>query len=282
MRPGRGCCACGRSPRARPPRCPAPRARSRRIVLRPELGVAEDGVGVHDVRPDAVGRRPRAPAPWRAAPRRPWTRSRPRSPCRATSRSWWPRRRSAPPSPWAMSTRIASRATRKWPVEFTAKERSQSASAIRSTGAECAMPALETTMSTPAVGQHGVLEGRPHRGLAGHVHRRAPSARPAARPRPRSRRRPCARPPRRGRSPPRARPRRPAAAPTARPMPLAAAGDQRDAPGQLLLGRRQRELVELERPVLDVEGVPRARATRSAPKAVGRADDRDRVVVDVV
>ena len=34
-----------------------------------------------------------------------------------------------------------------------------------------------------------------------------------------------------------------------------APGDERDPAGQLLLGRRQRELVELERPVLDVEGV---------------------------
>src|SRR2546428_228292 len=56
---------------------------------------------------------------------------------------------SAPPRPWEIRTRIASRATRKWPVELTANERSQSASAIRSTGAECATPALETRMSRP-------------------------------------------------------------------------------------------------------------------------------------
>ena len=55
----------------------------------------------------------------------------------------------APPRSCAFMIRIASRATRKWPVEFTANERSQSASAIRSTGAECAMPALETRTSRP-------------------------------------------------------------------------------------------------------------------------------------
>ena len=55
----------------------------------------------------------------------------------------------APPSPWAFSTRMPSRATRKCPVALTAKERSQSASSMRSTGAECAVPALETTMSIP-------------------------------------------------------------------------------------------------------------------------------------
>ena len=44
---------------------------------------------------------------------------------------------------------MASRATRKWPVELTAKERSQSASSIAATGAPCAMPALDTRMSRP-------------------------------------------------------------------------------------------------------------------------------------
>ncbi len=43
---------------------------------------------------------------------------------------------SAPPSPCAMRILIASRATRKCPVAFTANERSQSLSSIRSTGAE--------------------------------------------------------------------------------------------------------------------------------------------------
>ena len=54
-----------------------------------------------------------------------------------------------PPSPCALRMRMPSRATRKWPVALTAKERSQSASSIWSTGAEWAMPALETTMSRP-------------------------------------------------------------------------------------------------------------------------------------
>ena len=54
-----------------------------------------------------------------------------------------------PPSPWAFMTRSAARATRKCPVALTAKLRSQSASAIRSIGAEWAMPAFETTTSSP-------------------------------------------------------------------------------------------------------------------------------------
>ena len=61
----------------------------------------------------------------------------------------------------------------------------------------------------------------------------------------------------------------------------AAAGDQRDAPGQLLVRRGQRQLVELERPVLHVEGVP-GRQRHVAAEAGRVADDVDRVVVDVV
>jgi hypothetical protein len=60
-----------------------------------------------------------------------------------------------------------------------------------------------------------------------------------------------------------------------------ATGDERDATRQLLLGRGQRELVQLERPVLDVEGLPR-RERHVAAERGGRAQDRDRVVVDVV
>ena len=60
-----------------------------------------------------------------------------------------------------------------------------------------------------------------------------------------------------------------------------APGDERDAPGQLLLGRGQRELVELERPVLDVEGLPRRERDVAAERG-GGAQHRDRVVVDVV
>ena len=40
-----------------------------------------------------------------------------------------------PPRPWALKPFNAARPTRKCPVAFTAKERSQSASSIRSTGA---------------------------------------------------------------------------------------------------------------------------------------------------
>ena len=59
------------------------------------------------------------------------------------------------------------------------------------------------------------------------------------------------------------------------------AGDERDAPRQLLLGRRLGELVELERPVLDVEGVLRGQRHVVAERG-GRAEHRDGVVVDVV
>ena len=55
----------------------------------------------------------------------------------------------APPRPWAFMRRSPSRATRKWPVEFTENERSQSDSVSWSIGVECAIPALETTMSMP-------------------------------------------------------------------------------------------------------------------------------------
>ena len=59
-----------------------------------------------------------------------------------------------------------------------------------------------------------------------------------------------------------------------------AAGDESDPPRQLLLGRCQRQLVELERPVLDVEGV--LRRERDVPTEGRRvADDVDRVVIDV-
>src|SRR5439155_921742 len=58
-------------------------------------------------------------------------------------------RTSAPPSPCAVSTRMASRATMKWPVALTANERSQSASSRRTTGEECATPAFDTRTSRP-------------------------------------------------------------------------------------------------------------------------------------
>src|SRR5207247_8551746 len=70
---------------------------------------------------------------------------------------------------------------------------------------------------------------------------------------------------------------------TAGPRPAdtrGAAGDESDPPRQLLLGRCQRQLVELERPVLDVEGV--LRRERDVPTEGRRvADDVDRVVIDV-
>src|SRR5206468_5422278 len=61
----------------------------------------------------------------------------------------------------------------------------------------------------------------------------------------------------------------------------AAAGHQRDPARQLLLGGRQGELVELERPVLDVEGVLRRERDVLAERA-GVAEHADRVVIDVV
>ena len=187
---------------------------------------------------------------------------------------------SAPPIPWRISTRMASRATRKWPVEFTANERSQSASAMRSTGAEWAMPALETRMSRPP--QASTVASKAARTDASLVTSMpSPSARPpptalvtssataAARIRAStSVIATCA----------------PSAASrcaTARPMPEPPPVTSDDPPSQLLLRRRQRELVELERPVLDVEGVL-GRQRDVAAEGGGVADHGDRVVIDVV
>ena len=60
-----------------------------------------------------------------------------------------------------------------------------------------------------------------------------------------------------------------------------AAGDQRDPPRQLLLGRSLAELVELERPVLHVEGLLGGERHVGA-EGGRRAQDGDGVVVDVV
>ena len=129
-----------------------------------------------------------------------------------------------------------------------------------------------------AVGEHRLLERRPHRRLARHVHLEA--ERPAA---PDGRHDPIG-----GRS-------------CARGVDIAhddvgtlggeaprdgspdagtAASDQRDPAGQLLLRRHQRELVELERPVLDAEGVRRGKRDVVA-EGSRVAKHVDRVVVDV-
>ena len=55
----------------------------------------------------------------------------------------------APPIPCAFSSRNASRETRKYPVERIDMLRFQSASVVSSIGADEAMPAFETRMSTP-------------------------------------------------------------------------------------------------------------------------------------
>jgi hypothetical protein len=54
-----------------------------------------------------------------------------------------------PPSACCLSTLSACRETRKCPVALTSNERSQSPRAMRSIGQQWAMPALETTMSSP-------------------------------------------------------------------------------------------------------------------------------------
>ena len=59
-----------------------------------------------------------------------------------------------------------------------------------------------------------------------------------------------------------------------------AARDEGDAAGELLLGRGLGQLVELERPVLDVERVPGGER-HVAPEGGGGAEDRDGVVIDV-
>ena len=148
-------------------------------LLRPELGVAEDGVGVHDVGADAVrptlerqhlgelglgrlGRRVRREVLAR------------RHHVLGGDEDEARRR-----GPGAISTRMASRATRKWPVEFTANERSQSASAMRSTGRRMRDAGVGDQDVEATVGEHGRLEGLPDRRLAGDVHadpERAPAA----------------------------------------------------------------------------------------------------------
>ncbi len=129
------------------------------------------------------------------------------------------------------------------------------------------------------VGEDGLLEGGPDRGLAGHVHcepERSPAAHlgrdlvgnltrtrsievsdhdvGALR----------------GQAPGHG------LSETSRP-----AGDKGDPTRHLALGRGQGELVQLERPVLDVECVPRAQRDIPAERA-GIAHHVDRVVVDVV
>ena len=63
-------------------------------------------------------------------------------------------------------------------------------------------------------------------------------------------------------------------------MPLRAARDQGDPSGELPVGRRQRELVQLERPVLGVEGVLLVQR-RVVVDGFGAGHHADRVVVDV-
>ncbi len=62
--------------------------------------------------------------------------------------------------------------------------------------------------------------------------------------------------------------------------PARAAGDQRDPAGELAARRRLRELVALERPVLDRERLALAQRAEAAER-VGRVLDRDRPVVEV-
>ena len=62
--------------------------------------------------------------------------------------------------------------------------------------------------------------------------------------------------------------------------PARAAGDERDASGQLAGRRRLRELVALERPVLDRERLGLVERAEAA-ECVGRAFDGDRPVVEV-
>ena len=131
--------------------------------------------------------------------------------------------------------------------------RFQSASVVSSIGAEEAMPAFETRMSTPPNSTPRRRIGARHRRLVGHVHLDARAPRPcraaprSSRPSRRARRRRCRRAPRR-------RPRAGALG-RRRADAAGAAGDQRDPAGQALRLRHALQLRLLEQPVLDVEGL---------------------------
>ena len=148
-------------------------------LLGPELRVPEHGVGVHDVRADAV----------RRALERQHLRELGLGGLGGGVRGEVLARRHhvlggdeherCRRAPARSSTRIASRATRKWPVALTAKERSQSASAIVGHRRAVRDAGVRDEDVEPAVGEHRRLERRAHRGLAGHVHAEAERA-PAA------------------------------------------------------------------------------------------------------
>ena len=127
--------------------------------------------------------------------------------------------------------------------------RSHSASVVSPIGALEAMPALETTMSTPPNASTAAAKASATALLGGDVAAdRDAAARRAPRPRPRRRRR-------RGRRRPRTRPAPLSAADDGAADPAGGAGDERDLALELARRRRQRELVELERPVLDGEAL---------------------------